>query len=104
MFCSKLVLSLLMFHYKGLSQRVAYVYPTGVTLLHTSSPSSLRARLRAASRARVRAEAPREAVAGRSVLRRRARLHQPGRRTEPGQEERPSAEPRLSGRGAAVVA
>lgn len=34
-----------LFPYKGLSQRVAYVYPTGVTLLHTSSPSSLRARL-----------------------------------------------------------
>lgn len=27
----------------GLSQRVAYFYPTGVTLLHTSSPSSFRA-------------------------------------------------------------
>lgn len=93
-----------LFQYKGLSQRVAYAYPTGVTLLHTSSPSSLRARFWAAARTRVRTEAPREAVAGRSVLRRGARLHKPGRRTEPGQEERPSAEPRFSGRGAAVVA
>lgn len=93
-----------LFHYKGLSQRVAYVYSTGVTLLHTSSPSSPRAGLRAATRARVRAEAPREALAGRSILRRGARFHQSGWRTQSGQEERPSAEPRVSGRGAAVVA
>lgn len=53
---------------KGLSQRVAYFYPTGVTRLHTSSPSPPRARLRAAARARVGAAAARAALAGRGLL------------------------------------
>lgn len=71
-------------HYsEGLSQRVAYCYPTGVTLLHTSSPSPLRARLGTAPRARVGPEAAREEVAGWSLLRRGAWLHQPRGRTKP---------------------
>lgn len=88
----------------GLSQRVAYFYPTGVTLLHTSSPSSLRARLRIVARARVCVEVAWTAVAGWGLVRHRTRLHQPWRRAQPGQEERPSPEPRIPGRGAAVVA
>lgn len=71
-------------HYsKGLSQRVAYCYPTGVTLLHTSSPSPPRARLGTAPRARVGPEAAREEVAGWSLLRCGAWLHQPRGRAQP---------------------
>lgn len=88
----------------GLSQRVAYFYPTGVTLLHTSSPSSLRARLRAVARAWVCVEVTWAPVAGRGLVRHRARLHQPWGRAQLGQEEHPGPEPRLFGRGAPVVA
>lgn len=88
----------------GLSQRVAYFYPTGVTLLHTSSPSSLRARLRAVAWAWVCIEVTRAPVAGWSLVRHWARLHQPRGRAQLGQEEHPSPEPCLLGRGAPVVA
>ncbi len=88
----------------GLSQRVAYFYPTGVTLLHTSSPSSLRARLRAVAWAWVCIEVTRAPVAGWGLVRHRARLHQPWGRAQFGQEEHPGPEPCLLGRGAPVVA
>ncbi len=88
----------------GLSQRVAYFYPTGVTLLHTSSPSSLRARLRAVARAWVCVEVTRAPVAGWGLVRHRARLHQSWGRAQLGQEEHPGPEPCLFGRGAPVVA
>lgn len=88
----------------GLSQRVAYFYPTGVTLLHTSSPSSLRARLRAVAWAWVCIEVTWAPVAGWGLVRHRARLHQPWRRAQLGQEEHPGPEPCLLGRGAPVVA
>lgn len=88
----------------GLSQRVAYFYPTGVTLLHTSSPSSFRAWLRAVARAWICIEVTRAPVAGRGLVWHRARFHQPWRRTQPRQEEHTCAEPRLLRRGTAVVA
>lgn len=88
----------------GLSQRVAYFYPTGVTLLHTSSPSPFRAWLRAVARAWICIEVTRAPVAGRGLVWHRARFHQPWRRAQPRQEEHTCAEPRLPGRGAAVVA
>lgn len=88
----------------GLSQRVAYFYPTGVTLLHTSSPSSLRAWLRAVAWAWVCIEVTRAPVAGWGLVRHRARLHQPWGRAQLGQEEHPGPEPCLLGRGAPVVA
>lgn len=92
-------------HYsEGLSQRVAYCYPTGVTLLHTSSPSPLRERLWTAPWAGVGPEAAREEVAGWSLIRCGAWLHQPRGRTEPWQEERAAAEPCHSGGRAPVVA
>lgn len=88
----------------GLSQRVAYFYPTGVTLLHTSSPSPFRAWLRAVARAWICIEVTRAPVAGRGLVWHRARFHQPRRRAQPRQEEHTCAEPRLPRRGTAVVA
>lgn len=88
----------------GLSQRVAYFYPTGVTLLHTSSPSPFRAWLRAVARAWICIEVTRAPVAGRGLVWHRARFHQPRRRAKLGQEEHTCAEPSLPGRGTAVVA
>lgn len=88
----------------GLSQRVAYFYPTGVTLLHTSSPSSFRAWFRAVAWTRVCAEITWATVAGRGLVWHRARLHQQRGRAQLGQEDNPSPEPRLLGRGDPVVA
>lgn len=88
----------------GLSQRVAYFYPTGVTLLHTSSPSSFRARFRAVAWTRVCAEITWAKVAGRGLVWHRARLHQQRGRAQLGQEDNPSPEPCLFGRGDPVVA
>lgn len=88
----------------GLSQRVAYFYPTGVTLLHTSSPSSLRAWLRAVAWTWVCIEVTWASVARRGLFWHGARFHQPWGWTKPWQEEYPCAEPRFPGRGAPVVA
>lgn len=88
----------------GLSQRVAYFYPTGVTLLHTSSPSSLRAWLRAVAWTWVCIEVTWASVARRGLFWHGARFHQPWGGTKSWQEEYPCAEPRFPGRGAPVVA
>lgn len=88
----------------GLSQRVAYFYPTGVTLLHTSSPSSFRAWFRAVAWTRICAEITWATVAGWGLVWHRARLHQQRGRAQLGQEDNPSPEPCLLGRGDPVVA